>query len=158
MGARKRVTDFPHTGRRLGTKDHVITLTKPKKKPDWMTQETYECAPETLAIRELKINGKTLITTFLSTQDATRDELKALYKKRWNIEVDFRNLKTTMGMDVLSCKKRTMIEKEIWVLFFGVQLDSFAHGASGFCEAIYCRDRSVLSMFYSYGWPAIDRI
>ena len=87
-----------------------------------MTQETYECAPETLAIRELKINGKTLITTFLSTQDATRDELKALYKKRWNIEVDFRNLKTTMGMDVLSCKTPDMIEKEIWVYFLAYNL------------------------------------
>ncbi len=121
MGARKRVTDF-RTGRRLGVKDHVITLTKPKKKPDWMMQETYDGAPKTLAIRELKINGKILITTFLSTQDATRDELKALYKKRWNIEVDFRNLKTTMGMDVLSCKTPDMIEKEIWVYFLAYNL------------------------------------
>jgi hypothetical protein len=121
MGARKRVTDF-RTGQRLGTKDHVITLTKPKKKPDWMTQEDYACAPETLAIRELKINGKILITTYLSTQEATRDELKMLYKKRWNIEVDFRNLKTTMGMDVLSCKTPDMIEKEIWIYFLAYNL------------------------------------
>lgn len=130
MGARKRVTDF-RTGYRLGTKDHVTTLTKPKKKPDWMTQEDYESAPETLAIRELKINGKILITTYLSTQEATRDELKTLYKKRWNIEVDFRNLKTTMGMDVLSCKTPDMIEKEIWVYFLAYNLIRFhmAHAA-----------------------------
>jgi Transposase DDE domain len=121
MGARKRVTVF-RTGQRLGTKDHLITLTKPNKKPDWITQESYECAPETLTIRELKINGKILITIFLSPKEATRDELKTLYKKRWNIEVDFRNLKTTMGMDVLSCKTPDMIEKEIWIYFLAYNL------------------------------------
>lgn len=121
MGARKRVTDF-RTGLRLGTKDHLITLQKPKKKPDWMTQDAYECAPKTLTIREVNVNGKILITTFLSTQEATRDELKVLYKQRWSIEVDFRNLKTTMGMDVLSCKTPDMIEKEIWVYFLAYNL------------------------------------
>jgi Transposase DDE domain len=121
MGGRKRVTDF-RTGQRLGTKDHIVELMKPKKKPDWMQQEVYDCAPSTLKLRELKVGGKTLITTMLSTKEATRDELKALYKKRWNIEVDFRNLKTTMGMEVLSCKTPDMIEKEIWIYFLAYNL------------------------------------
>jgi hypothetical protein len=142
MGARKRVTDF-RTGRRLGVKDHVITLTKPKKKLDWMTQEAYEGAPETLVIREVKINGKILITTFLSTQDATRDELKAPYKKRWNIEVDFRNLKTTIGMDVLSCKTPDMIEKEIWVYFLAYNLIRLHMAQAAFTSNLLPRQISI---------------
>jgi hypothetical protein len=121
MGARKRVTDF-RKGERLGVKDHIVELSKPTKKPDWMTLESYELAPSTLKVRELKVGGKILITTFLSKQEATRDELKALYKQRWSIEVDFRNLKTTLGMDVLSCKTPDMAEKEIWIYFLAYNI------------------------------------
>ena len=32
---------------------------------------------------------------------------------RWNIEVDFRTLKSTMNMDVLRCKSSQMVQKEI---------------------------------------------
>ena len=42
-GARKRSTDF-RTGKRLGARDHLIVLDKPKKKPDWMTPEAYDQA------------------------------------------------------------------------------------------------------------------
>ena len=38
QGARKRSTDF-RKGEKLGARDHLIVLTKPKKKPDWMGSE-----------------------------------------------------------------------------------------------------------------------
>ncbi|MFT5117292.1 MAG: hypothetical protein ACI9NY_000821 [Kiritimatiellia bacterium] len=38
MGARKRTVDF-RKGKRLGAKDHLITLCKPACKPEWMTCE-----------------------------------------------------------------------------------------------------------------------
>ena len=121
MGARKRSTDF-RKGTKLGAKDHLVTLYKPKKKPDWMEQEEYEKAPESLVIRELEVSGKILITTILSTKDASKKTLKELYKKRWQIEVDFRNIKTTLGMEVLNCKSPEMIRKEIWVYFLAYNL------------------------------------
>jgi len=121
MGPRKRVTDF-RKGRKLGTKDHLVELTKPNKKPDWMTQEQYEQAPDSLTIRELSVGGKVLITTMLSPKEASKSELKELYKRRWHIEVDFRNIKTTMGMDTLSCKTPEMNEKEIWIYFLAYNL------------------------------------
>ncbi len=121
LGARKRVTDF-RTGQAVGAKDHLIKLTKPRKKPDWMSQQHYDTAPETLVIRELCINGKTLITTLLSPKEASKAQLKALYKQRWQIEVDFRNIKTTMGMETLSCKTPEMSEKEIGIYFLAYNL------------------------------------
>lgn len=121
MGARKRVTDF-RKGQRLGTKDHIVKLTKPKKKPDWMTQEYYDNSPDTLTIRELKIKGKVLITTLLSAKDTPKSSLGLLYKRRWEIEVNFKFIKTTMGMDELSCKTPDMSEKEIWVYFLAYNL------------------------------------
>ncbi len=121
MGARKRSTDF-RKGTRLGPKDHLIKLPKPKRKPDWMNQEDYVKAPDFLTIRELKTNGKIVITTLLSSKKFPRDELKTLYKKRWHIEVDLRNIKTTLGMETLSCKTPEMVEKEIWVYFLAYNL------------------------------------
>jgi len=121
MGARKRVTDF-RTGKRLGSKDHVVELTKPKRKPDWMAQTQYDSVPERLRIRELGIDGKVLITTLLSAKKTSRKQLSRLYKRRWQIEVDFRHIKTTMGMETLSCKTPDMNKKEIWVYFLAYNL------------------------------------
>jgi len=121
MGVRKRVTDF-RKGKRLGTKDHIITLSKPKKCPDWMSEEDYNGFPESLNIRELSVGGKILITTLLSPKETSKTVLKALYKRRWEIEVDFRSLKTTMGMETLSCKTPEMNEKEMWVYFLAYNL------------------------------------
>ena len=64
MGARKRVTDF-RKGKQIGSRDHIVELSKPVTKPDWMTQEYYDNAPDTLSIRELKASVKVLITTLL---------------------------------------------------------------------------------------------
>ena len=47
----------------------------------------------------------------------SKNDISKLYQSRWNIEVDFRNLKTTMGMSELSCKTPEMCEKEIWIYF-----------------------------------------
>ncbi|MBL4606275.1 MAG: IS4 family transposase [Pseudomonadales bacterium] len=121
MGARKRVTDY-RKGKRLGFKDHVIELIKPKIKPGWMTQEEHDSEPNSLSIRELHVGGKTLITTMLNPKVTPSEELKALYKQRWQIEVDFRNIKTTMGMETLSCHTPEMNEKEIWVYFLAYNL------------------------------------
>jgi hypothetical protein len=121
MGVRKRVTDF-RKGKQLGTKDHVITLNKPGKCPDWMSEEDYTAFPESLNIRELSVGGKILITTLLSPKEISKPVLKALYKRRWEIEVDFRSLKTTMGMETLSCKTPEMNEKEMWVYFLAYNL------------------------------------
>jgi len=120
-GARKRVTDF-RQGKRLGPKDHLIQLDKPKRKPDWMTQADYDHAPAVLTIRELKVKDKILITTLLSCTVFPKHELKALYQKRWHVEVDLRNIKTTLGMETLSCKTPEMVEKEMWVYFLAYNL------------------------------------
>jgi hypothetical protein len=121
-GSRKQVVDFT-AGQRLGNKYHILTYRKPKK-PYWMSEEDYALAlaPSELKIRELKASDKVLITTMLRAKDVDKTELKALYKKRWHVELDFRDIKTTMGMETLSCKTPEMIEKELWVYFLAYNL------------------------------------
>ncbi len=121
MGARKQSVDF-RKGKRLAGKDHLIELIKPGKKPGWMSEEDYDHAPACITIRELKVGGKILITTLLSAKEYPKSELKTLYKERWHVEVDLRNIKTTLGMDTLSCRTPGMAEKEIWVYFLAYNL------------------------------------
>jgi hypothetical protein len=141
LGARGRVTDF-RRGEKLGPKDHLIRLSKPKKKPDWMSQEGYDSVPGHLTVRELEANGKTLVTTLLSPKAYPKHEIKALYKKRWHVEVDLRNIKTTLGMDTLSCKTPEMIEKEIWIYLLAYNLIRLLMAQSALLADILPRELS----------------
>ena len=51
MGSRKKSCDFT-IGERLGAKDHIVTLKKPPKKPDWMSVGDYKSAPKRIRVRE----------------------------------------------------------------------------------------------------------
>ena len=113
-GSRRRATDFRH-GKRLGERDHLIVINKPKKCPDWMSEAEYNIAPDSLTVREFKAGGKVMVTTIMCPKNHPKKVLKSLYKSRWHVELDIRNIKDTMGMNVLSCKTPEMAIKEIWV-------------------------------------------
>jgi hypothetical protein len=120
-GARQRSTDFSQ-GEPLGARDHLIVLTKPKKKPDWMSPYEYEQAPDTLTVREFHAGGKVMVTTFLCPKEAPKAILKALFRRRWNVELDLRHIKTTLGMEHLRCKTPEMAIKELWVYLLAYNL------------------------------------
>ena len=120
-GSRKKSTDF-RQGKNLGAKDHLITYDKPGIKPDWMTEEYYQAAPDQLTIRELKVGKKILVTTLLCPRDTPKKVLQNLYKDRWHVELDLRHIKTTLGMETFSCKSPEMVEKEMWVYFLAYNL------------------------------------
>ncbi|MGH6629488.1 MAG: IS4 family transposase, partial [Burkholderiales bacterium] len=111
-GARR--TDF-RRGRQLGPRDHLVCWSKPRCRPEWMTQEQFAAFPDELTVREVKVEGQVLVTTMLDHCDVSKSELEKLYGQRWNVELDLRNIKTTLGMEVLSCQTPRMNEKEVWV-------------------------------------------
>ena len=117
QGARRRSTDF-RRGKKLGERDHMISLEKPAIKPAWLSQQDYDKAPERLFVREFKVGGKVMVTTLTSPKTA----LKALYQRRWDIELNLRDIKETMGMNILSCKTPEMILKEVWVYLLAYNL------------------------------------
>lgn len=141
QGARKRVTDFRH-GKHLGTRDHLIRLNKPKIKPDWMSDKDYRQAPTQLEVREFKAGGKIMITTLTNPKTERKEELKTLYKQRWHVELDIRNIKASMGMDVLSCKTPEMVIKEIWVYLLAYNLVRLLMAQAAFIADIQPREIS----------------
>jgi len=108
----KKKVDFSQ-GIRLGARDHLIDWKKPKRKPVWMSQQEYVGLPETITVREFAVNGRVYVTTLLNAKCYHKQELAILYKQRWKIELDFRSIKTNMGMEMLRCKTPDMAKKEI---------------------------------------------
>lgn len=116
-----RKTDF-RQGQRLGSKDHLVQWDKPKQKPDWMPQPDFDNFPDQITVREFQYQGKVIITTLPHQSDMPKKAIGDLYKQRWHVELDLRNLKTTLGMETLSCKTPDMNEKEMWVYFLAYNL------------------------------------
>jgi hypothetical protein len=110
--------------RTLGYQDQVVRWAKPKCRPTWMIAEQYASLPDTITVRELRYRISwrgfrtrevTLVTTLLDPDPYSVDALSELYFNRWQIEIGFRHLKQTMGMDVLRCKTVDGVMKELWM-------------------------------------------
>jgi hypothetical protein len=80
--------------------------------------------PEELVLREIKCRTRepgcrvrevTLVTTLLDAECSPAAEIARLYRLRWQVEVDLRNSKTTLGLDVLKGQKVPTILKEVLV-------------------------------------------
>ena len=80
-----------------------------------MSPDDYARVPATLTVRELATGGKILVTTLLRPNRYPKPASKTLYRRRWSVELELRNIKTTLGMERLSCKSPAMVEKEIWI-------------------------------------------
>ena len=119
-----RITDFAH-GQRLGKNDHLVQWPRPPKLKT-MSAEEYARYPEFITMREVEVDGRILVTTLLDPAAVPVQSLGALYKMRWNIEVDFRTIKATLEMDVLRCKSQPMVDKEIAVYFLAYNLVRWA--------------------------------
>jgi hypothetical protein len=109
-----RHTDF-RTGEKLGARDHVVRWSKPKVRPAWMTPAKYAAYPATLTLREVKVRKKVLVTSFLNPREVCKREIGKLFLRRWNVELDLRNIKSTLGMERLTCRTPALCEKEVWV-------------------------------------------
>jgi len=119
-------------GKRLGKHDRLIVWRRPK---NW--ERRYiplglwkRLAPE-LSVRILRYSLRrpgfrtrsvTLVTTLLDRECYPAEQLALLYARRWQIELWFRDLKTSMGMNVLRCQSPKMVHKELEMFFIAYNL------------------------------------
>ena len=107
-----------------------------------MSAEDYARYPEFITMREVEVHGRILVTTLLDPKFASAQDLGALYKMRWNIEVDFRTIKATLEMDVLRCKSQPMVDKEIAVYFLAYNLVRWAMAKAAWLADVLPRSLS----------------
>ncbi len=117
--------------RRLGHWDQLVQYSKPKIRPTWIDKKAYTALPETLEVRELRYVTRqrghrtrviTLVTTLVDATVYPAGELAALYLSRWQIEINFRHLKTTMKMDVMHCRTVKGVTKELYMFAIAYNL------------------------------------
>jgi hypothetical protein len=111
----------------FGENDRLITWPRPKyMKSLSYSKEQWELLPEKLMLRQIKVEVQYpgfrtqsfyIITTLLDPIKYPAKSIAELYYKRWDVELFFRDIKTTMGMDVLRCRTPEMIRKEIMMYF-----------------------------------------
>ncbi len=117
----KRPTDF-RKGKRLGPKDRLVIWTKPQHRPKGFSKRLWAALPESLTLRMLHIQIEVpgfrtesivVVTTLTDPIAYPAEELAKLYFRRWSVELFFRDIKITLGMDVLRCRTPDMVRKEI---------------------------------------------
>lgn len=110
--------------RSLGTLDQIVEWFKPSDRPDWMSDEQYAALPESILVRELRYTVAcpgfrthlvTLVTTLLDAELYPMAALAQLYRTRWRVEQNLRNMKQTMKMDVLKSHTVDGVLKELTI-------------------------------------------
>ena len=118
-------------GRRLGDNDRLLQWRKgsARRNDPWAAE--HGNLPETLAVRLVRFRIAVpgfrtreiiLATTLLDPIAYPAEALAQLYAERWHIELRYREIKTTMGADVLRCRTPRMIEKELCMNAIGYNL------------------------------------
>ena len=64
-------------------------------------------------VRITSSNGASTDLYFFTTLDLPVEKILQLYGKRWNIETDFRSLKETLQLEILTSKSVEMVSKEL---------------------------------------------
>lgn len=113
--------------KKLGTDDLLITWPRPRYGNNLSySKEEWDTLPEDLVLRQIRVavpypgfrvQHFYIVTTLLDAIQYPATELADLYLQRWDVELFFRDIKTTMGMDVLRCQTPEMIRKEILMHF-----------------------------------------
>lgn len=118
-------------GKIIGECDKFVTWYKPKKCPKGLNEEEFAALPFTLAVREIyyyisipgfRTQQVSLITTLLNTTMYPALKIVELYGERWDVELDLKHLKTTLGMEILRSKTPQMVRKEIYVFLLAYNL------------------------------------
>ena len=126
LARRKPVTDSTAI-KVLGKGDLLIHWPKPVwSKRSSYTKEEWYALPDQLTLRQIKVIINTpgfrakefyIITTLTDARRYSAKALAELYYQRWDVELFFRDIKTTLGMDILRCKSPEMVYKEILMHF-----------------------------------------
>ena len=138
----KRFKSLPSKGE--FDKEYKITFTrrinndiksKPEKYITIMHNQNFDYLDESNHFYEanyrfirIRIDGKdekyeTIITN-LPSDEFTSEDIKELYKLRWDIEVSYRHLKYSINLNALHSKRRDFIRQEIWarMIMFNISM------------------------------------
>jgi hypothetical protein len=125
-----RRADF-RRGQRLGPLDRLVTWTRPKEVPAGLSLQEWLAFPATLTVRLVRVRVEekgfrtrrvTLVTTLLDPEKYPVCALAALYRRRWQVELSFRQIKTALSMEHLAVRSPEMIARSLAMHLLAYQL------------------------------------
>jgi hypothetical protein len=125
-----RQIDLSHAIR-LRKNDYRICIRRPEQCPSWLDRDAYRETPEVLTMRLIRVQvrqagyrvrGLQILTTLMDGQAYPSKEVAMLYSQRWQVELDIRAIKSSMGMNDLRCLTPQMVQKEIWTCLLAYNL------------------------------------
>ena len=108
--------------RKLGEDDLLVKWTRPQRRPTWMSRRAWAALPGELVLRQVNLRVRRpgfrdqwlrVITTLSDATAYPAQEIAALYQRRWQVEVYFRDLKSTLKMKHLRSRTIAGVRKEI---------------------------------------------
>ena len=108
--------------RRIGPSDWIATWQRPAQRPAYIDEQEWNALPEQIEVRILHVHVRQkgfrtkelwISTTLLDPIAYPAVQIAQLYLRRWAMELCFRDLKTTMGMEELRCRTPAMVRKEL---------------------------------------------
>jgi len=142
----RRRADF-RQGKALGRQDRLVCWRRPvcSARPRGMSRREWGRLPRQLTMRLIRVQtgvrgfrSRTIhvATTLLDPVAYPREQIAALYRDRWLVELRLRDIKTTLGMDVLRGRSADVVRKEIYMHLLAYNLirglmweAASAHGA-----------------------------
>ncbi len=110
--------------RTLRRGDHLVAWRKSGVRPRWLTHAQWKGLPESFVVRCIRVHIDIpgfrtrlidVVTTLLDHKAYPASRIADLYRRRWAVELYFRDIKTSMGAEVLRCKTPDMVRKELWM-------------------------------------------
>jgi hypothetical protein len=107
---------------KIGKEDHLVEYHRPPSPSAAIDAQSFWSLPDAIVVRELRYRVKrhgfrtrqvTLVTTLIDAERYPKADLAELYYARWQVEVNFRYLNTTLRMKSLKCRSVDGVMKEV---------------------------------------------
>lgn len=130
--SRHRKLDW-RKGRKVSPIERLVTWQRPSNPPPGsnLNQEQWERLPAEMTLRYIKLgyenragekSALVIVTDLLDPDTYPAEDVADLYMERWQIEVKFRDLKTTMGMERFTVKTPAMAHKTLRMMVIAYNL------------------------------------
>lgn len=122
IGRSARKVDGRRRLGRLGPNDWLVQWRRPCKSSALLSAQQWAHVPLHRIVRIVRgslwrpgyrVRQVTLVTTLLDPTLYPAEQILQAYARRWRLELCFDDLKTTLGMEMLSCKSPQMAQKEV---------------------------------------------
>ncbi len=117
--------------RSLGKGDQLVEWFRGSQRPKWIDLDLWRSISPAMILREVtfavtipgfRTRSVTVATNLLDPKQYPKQDFADLYRRRWMAELFLRDIKTTMGADVLRCKTPSMVEKELMMFIVAYNL------------------------------------